>query len=402
MNRPSRTRTPILWSALFALLVVSSPASGQTRPEERNRPPIVTLIEAGDGEPALLRWRVPEERVDRTLVVTTRTSISGATRPSIEGDEVDVTLRGSIRPPMEKIWTLSGRFSRDAEIAPTAQWRVVDGAARLYGIEGLARARAGEKIDPDDGDQPEKPIEGVDQETPTPPGTGKTKPGKPDSSSGPSRRDPREEAKRLTDDRSDSNSQAEASKAKSLEKAMRLERIADQAVGRTGGSTIYQTLSEGGMNPTSLRFRLPEPDPRAEYELQTLLEALKLTEPQLPMQPVAPGASWKASWNGLFMKVPMRTEVTWTLVKTDEMAKTTNVAQTATLRVEYQRRLLDPKDDPSRRERLLEADGRGQVEIQLDEPMVLKARLVEQPILDPGVGAPRTVTRFRVDPVATP
>ena len=59
MNRPSRTCTPILWSALIALLVVSSPASGQTRPEERNRPPVVTLIEAGDGGPALLRWRVP-------------------------------------------------------------------------------------------------------------------------------------------------------------------------------------------------------------------------------------------------------------------------------------------------------------------------------------------------------
>ena len=397
MTRPTRTCTRSLPAAIIALLVVSSIATGQTRPAERNRPPVVTLINPGDGIPVLLRWRAAEERATRTTIVTTQTAPSTVARPTLDDKEPDVVLRGLTRPPMEKIWTISGALSRNDASVVTAQWRIVDGAARLIGIEGLARARAGEqKKEPTEG--AEAAEEGGDRGSDAP-GIGATKPAAP---SGLGRPDPREENKKLLGKGIRPNSNEDVSTQESLDKAMQIERIADEAVGRTGGSTIYQTLSEGGLDPTSLRVRLLEPDRRAEYEMQTLLDAMRLSEAQLPTQPVAPGASWKTGWNGLIMNVPVRTEVIWTLVKTDEEAKGTNIAQTATLRMKYQRRLIDSKDDPSQREMMLEADGQGQLVLQLDEPMILDARLVEQPILDPGKNRSRTVTRYRLEPVQNP
>ena len=400
----TRISTRALPAAILAMLVVSSTVTGQTRPEERNRPPVVTLVDSGEGVPVLLRWRAAEERVKRTTIVSAQTAPSTVPRPSLNGKEPDVVLRGLTRPPIEKIWTISGGLSRNDAGVLTAQWRVVDGAARLTGVEGLARARAG-------GDQKESvegaeaPEDGVDGGTDTPatdtPATDTTKPATP---SGLGRPDPREDSKKLTGTgtKGRQNSIEGVSTQQSLDKAMQIERIADEAVGRTGGSTIQQTLSEGGLDPTSLRVRLLQPDRRAEYEMQTLLEAMRLAEAHLPNQPVAPGASWKAGWNGLIMNVPVRSEVTWTLVGTDEAAKGTNIAQTATLRMKYQRRLLDPKGDPSPRERLLEADGQGRLVIRLDEPMTLEARLVEQPIQDPGNNRSRMVTRYRLDPVENP
>ena len=169
-------------------------------------------------------------------------------------------------------------------------------------------------------------------------------------------------------------------------------------IGRTGGAAIYQNLSEGGLDPTSLRVRLPKPDRRAEYELQGLLEAMRLAEVQLPSQPVAPGASWKTSWSGLSAGVPVTTEVTWRLVSTDEAAKATNLAETATIRMEFRRRLREPGENPSPRERRVEADGRGEVVVTLGEPLLLSGRMVEQPILAPAAGGRREVTRYRITP----
>ena len=404
MNRSSKSCSRCLPAAFLTLLFVSTIATGQTTPEGRDHPPVLTLTTAGDGVPVLLRWRIPEERTDRTMFVSTQTMPSINPRSDIDGKEPDVVLRGFTRPPMEKIWTLAGRMTRDDTGVTTARWRVVDGAARLTGVEGLARARAGkekgeEKKNPDPGksDQPtdQEPQDGVDA-----PGIGATKPGTPALPRGAARADPLKQDKRILDARASSSESTSSQKA--LERAMTLERIADEAVGRTGGATITQKLSEGGLDPSSIRARLTRPDRRADYEIQTLLQAMRLGEVQLPSQPVSIGAVWKTSWDCLINDVPVRTEVTWTLKKTDEAAKETNIAETATIDMEYQRRLLDPGDSPSRRELALEADGRGRLVVDLDEPLVMEARLVEQPILDLKDGRSRLVTRYRLEPSRNP
>ena len=388
MTRLTRRLTRSLSTILAATLCLTTVANGQARPEERNRPPLVTLVETGEGVPVLLRWR-SSSRTDRTIIVTSRTGTTMVLRPEADGEEPEIVLRGLTRPPMEKIWTVAGRMTRNDSGLSTASWTVVDGAARVVGVKGLARARSGET----DAEAVSSPETKAGESTPE---TGPTGDTEPPGDSGPGRREPRDD-KRLIGNQSGEQDAGEA--AESLRKAMTLERISDEAVGRTGGAAIMQSLSESGLDPTSIRVRLPKPDRRADYEIQTLLEAMRLAEVQLPTQPVAPGASWTAAWPGLIAGIPVRTEITWTLVRTDEAARGTSLAETAVVRIEYRRRLQNPTENPSARERRLQADGRGEIELRFEDPLLLDARMVEQPVLDPGRGRSREVTRYRLMPL---
>ena len=400
MTRSISNRSRSLSTAILTALALSSATAGQTTPEERDRPPVVEMIKAGDGIPVLLRWNPPEDRTARNVLVSVRTAPSTVPRPTLEGSEPDVVLQGFTRPPLERIWTLTGQITKNDSGSSSARWRVVDGAARVIGVEGLARARAGEEKKPaEDAGAEKSPEDGGDGETTDAPGIGATKPATPTPPSGPGRQDPREQNRKRIGN--GANSIPTTSNQKALDQAMRIEAIADEAVARTGGATISQTLSEGGLDPTSMRVRLLKTDRRASYEMQALLDAMRLAVVQLPSQPVSPGASWKTGWDGLVMNVPMRTEATWTLVKTDEAAQGTNIARTATIRIEYQRRLRDPGDAPNRRELQMEADGRGELVLDLNQPLMLDARLVEQPVLDPGPGRSRLVTRYRLEPVGS-
>ncbi|MCP4837404.1 MAG: hypothetical protein GY895_21875 [Phycisphaera sp.] len=383
-----RPRSPIsrhLPAVLIALMASTTIATGQAASEERNRPPVVTLVQRGEGIPVLLRWR-PGQRVDRTIVVSSQTGTTTTERPALDAEEDARVQRGFIKPPIQKIWTVSGRMTQREDEGSVAQWRVIDGAARVIGVEGLARARGTETGDAESAAETGK--DEIESES--------TPPASPTNTTTPDFRDPRSASKRRTGDRV--GTPDPAAQAEAMERMMKLEQITDEAVGRTGGAAIYQNLAEGGLDPTSLRVRLPKTDRRAEYELQGLLEAMRLAEVQLPSQPVAPGASWKTSWSSLFAGIAVTTEVTWRLVSTDEAAKATNLAETATIRMEFRRRLRDPGENPSARERRVEADGRGEVVVTLGEPLLLSGRMVEQPILAPAAGGRREVTRYRITP----
>lgn len=385
MPRPRSTLPRSIPTALVVLLASTSIAVGQAASEERDRPPLVTLLESGEGVPVLLRWR-SSQRIDRTIVVSSQTGTTTIERPELDAEQDARVQRGFIKPPIQKIWTVSGRVTQREDEGSVAQWRVIDGAARVIGVQGLPRARGaetGEAASPENTDKND-----IESES--------TPPASPTNVNTPNARDPRNESKRRTGDRI--GNPDPAAQAEAMERMMKLEQITDEAVGRTGGAAIYQNLSEGGLDPTSLRVRLPKPDRRAEYELQGLLEAMRLAEVQLPSQPVAPGASWKTSWSGLSAGVPVTTEVTWRLVSTDEAAKATNLAETATIRMEFRRRLREPGENPSPRERRVEADGRGEVVVTLGEPLLLSGRMVEQPILAPAAGGRREVTRYRITP----
>ena len=309
MPRPRSSISRSISTALVVLLASTSIAVGQAASEERDRPPMVTLLESGEGVPVLLRWR-SGPRVDRTIVVSSQTGTSTTARPGLDPGDDEGLQRGFIKPPIQKIWTVSGRVTQREDQGAIARWRVVDGAARVIGVQGLARARAAET------DKATTPVEeGEDRVRSDDPAS----PTSPTGAVAPTRRDPAKENKGRTGDRS--GSLDATAQARAMERMMRLEQITDEAVGRTGGAGIFQSLSEGGLDPTSLRIRLAKPDRRAEYELQGLLEAMRLAEVQLPNQPVAPGARWKTSWPGLFAGVPVTPEIIWRLVSTDEAAQ---------------------------------------------------------------------------------
>ncbi len=188
MTRLTRRLTRSLSTILAATLCLTTVANGQARPEERNRPPLVTLVETGEGVPVLLRWR-SSSRTDRTIIVTSRTGTTMVLRPEADGEEPEIVLRGLTRPPMEKIWTVAGRMTRNDSGLSTASWTVVDGAARVVGVKGLARARSGET----DAEAVSSPETKAGESTPE---TGPTGDTEPPGDSGPGRREPRDD-KRL-------------------------------------------------------------------------------------------------------------------------------------------------------------------------------------------------------------
>ena len=363
-------------ATLVAILATSAFAHGQSEAGERDVPPKVTVVEVGDGTPVLLRWR-ESDRSRQQVVVATRTLSTTAEKPGIDATDPAVILRGMTRPPLERQWTIEGQIAREQEGTRSARWRVLDGAARIVGVRGYVRPEdpTSDGIGTTDGDGDEAPA------------------GKP----GPLERfDPRDEAERQIG--SDAGEE-ESSDAEALARAVKLERLADAAVGRTGAATMSQAMLESGLNPSSLVIRFPRPDARAEFEADGLLRGLRLAEVQLPVEPVAVGGSWTSSWKSLHFDIPTRTEITWTLVEVDEAADATGVAESGRIRVEYRRRIIGEQPRATNRARSLEADGRGEVVVRFDQPLMLEARLVEQPIAEPRPGRSREVTRYRLFPI---
>ena len=205
------------------------------------------------------------------------------------------------------------------------------------------------------------------------------------------------EAKEATDSKT---IRPQGSDSNAMKSAIRFEEISNRSIARTNGAMITQRYVESGLVPMDVQIRLPESDRRAEFETRRLAAAMNLAEAKLPIEPIAPGASWTASWVFLESGVPARIDATWTLLETDEAVSGTGVATTARLKIEYRRRVLDADTASETQRRVVEADGRGELRIRLDAPLLLDARLVEQPILPPAAGRSREVTRIRVTPLA--
>ena len=369
----ARPRRPHRMVAVLATAVLSFtvPAFAQSKTDERNLTVPVTLMSTGEGNPVVLRWR-PSERVERRIQVATRTVPTTLERPDVNSADPKVLIAGFTRPPIEKLWTIAGRLTADPETKERiVRWRVENGAARLVGFRPTADARnaatkADDAVEPADGAGQAPPRRAV-------------------------------EAKDATDSKT---SRPQGSDSNAMKSAIRFEEISNRSIARTNGAMITQRYDESGLVPLDVKIRLPESDRRAEFETRRLAAAMNLAEAKLPTEPIAPGASWTASWVLLESGVPARIDATWTLLETDEAASGTGVATTARLKIEYRRRVLDADTASETQRRVVEADGRGEIRIRLDAPLLLDARLVEQPILPPAAGRSREVTRIRVTPLA--
>ena len=355
-----------------AVLSFASPALAQSKTDERNLTVPVTLLSTGEGNPVALRWR-PTERVERRMQVATRTVPTTLERPDVNSVDPEILIVGFTRPPIEKLWTIAGRLATDPETQEKiVRWRVENGAARLVGFRPTADAREAAMKD-------EIEVEPVD-------GAGQAPPRR------------AADAKEATDSRT---SRPPGSDPNAMKSAIRFEEISNRSIARTNGAMITQRYDRSGLAPVDVKIRLPESDRRAEFETRRLAAAMNLAEAKLPTEPIAPGASWTASWVLLETGVPARIDATWTLLETDEAASGTGVATTARLKIEYRRRVRDADAASEAQRRAVEADGRGEIRIRLDAPLLLEARLVEQSILPPAAGRSREVTRIRVTPLAT-
>lgn len=363
-----------------AVLAVSVPALAQSQTDERNRTAPVTLLSTGEGTPIVVRWR-PTERVERRMQVATRTVPTTLERPDVDSVDPRVLIAGFTRPPIEKLWTISGRLASDPSTDDMlVRWRVENGAARLVGFRPTAEVRdAAMNDDAAEGDaaepKPDAPVGGAGQAPPRQAVDAKNVAG----------------SKTNRPANSDSNA---------MKSAIQFEAISNRSISRTNGAMITQRYDTSGLVPLDIMVRLPEPDRRAEFETRRLVAAMSLAEPLLPSEPIAPGSSWTATWTLLESGIPARIEATWTLLETDDAAAGTGIATTARLKIEYRRRLRDPDAAKETQRRTIEADGRGEIRVRLDAPLLLQARLVEQSIHPPAAGRSREVTRIRVTPLA--
>ena len=117
-------------------------ASVAALPQERNVTVPVILEETGEGAPVVLRWK-PADRAKGRIQVSTRTVPTNLERPNLDDVDPDVLLTAFSRPPIERMWSLSGMLAEDAEgNGRLVRWRIENGAARLVRLRpfpGLIR-----------------------------------------------------------------------------------------------------------------------------------------------------------------------------------------------------------------------------------------------------------------------
>lgn len=344
MTRNALRRFTFRSSLLCSLIAITATAAGQTGPEDRTRIPMIEVTEAGAGTPVLLRWR-PEDASAATIMVSTRNVLSSLQNGRLLADTPEAAMTTTKRPPLEYLWTVQGSLRTIAgRTEPVAQWRVLNGAARLHGVEPEA--------------------------TPEPASENSTEPDA-DSSD-----DAASTASTPPDAASTKSTTNRPRFVANLDRSRRLARIQDDAAARTAGASIAQRFTTAGIIPGSGLIQLEQANPRVNYEVERLLSVMRLAEPLLPDRPVGVGASWTARWTTLVQQRRIETVLTWTLDAVDDAAvSATGVAETAVLSIEYTRRVLDA----GRGDERLEGDGRGRLRLDLRRPMRLDATLVEVP-----------------------
>lgn len=365
----------------------SSPLSSAPRrtadPPSRSDRPEIAVLARGEGAPVVLRWR-PTADQPHDVQVGTRTVPSAIESPGLEDPDADVRLAGFMRPPIEKLFTLQGRVSRiadgtndDASSADRLEirWRVMDSAARLFGIRPAATPVTA----------PSPKDEGQDE--------------------GPSQSPPKKSDQPSTDDLVSSDvresDRARGSDPAALEKALQFERITNESLQKVDGASITQSLGSGGVLPASTTVRLAAADRRADFEVSGLVAILALGQPTLPDEPLAIGGSWRTRDTTMVQSFPVTTEATWTIASFDADAAAIGVATRAVLRVEFSRRVATDARVPDAVRAAIEADGRGEVTITLEAPTRLEGRFVQTPIAKPRPGQSTDVTRMRLVPLAS-
>ncbi len=341
------------------------------------------MIARGEGTQVVLRWR-PAADQPQVVQVGTRTVPSVLESPGLDGTDADLPPVGFRRPPIEKLFTLQGRVSRvdaasDRDGSPSdpleIRWRVMDAAARLFGVRTVVGADV----------TPEPAGEGDDT------GTGQDPPPTGDRPS------PVEPVSSHAED----SDRDRGSDPTELQKALQFERITNQSLQKVDGAAITQTFGAAGVLPASTTVRLAVADRRADHEASGLATIIALGQPTLPDEPLGVGGSWRTRDTTMVQSFPVTTEATWTVASFDDEATTIGMATRAVLRIEFSRRIAADLQVPEAIRATIEADGRGEVTITLDAPTRLQGRFVQSPIAKPRPGHATEVTRMRLDPLAS-
>ena len=192
----------ILVAGLFA-----SPVFAQANKVQRDLVPAVNVTSVGEGPLILLRWLATQD-VASTLQVSTRTVPTLLENGLSLKEDTEATLAKTPRPPLERFWTIQGQI-RETELPsmPRAQWRVLDGAARLYMLRPVA--------------VPEAIVENDDRERPT--------------KSAPIQTKPESDRQDLTGSKIPSASSPDSS---AFEKARAFARVQDNAIPRCAGAIL--------------------------------------------------------------------------------------------------------------------------------------------------------------------
>lgn len=360
---------PIIAACLLAM--GSTALAQNAAPPSRDARSEIEVLERGRGTPVVLRWR-SEATTPITIQVTTRTVPAAVESPGLDDTEPDVRLAGFMRPPVEKSWMLQGRMTRPAAEGATssmeANWRVTDAAARLVGVR------------PVEPPAPDAAPESSPEEGP---------------SEAPPRRDDRSPIEQLVSPKLPS---AAGSDPEQMARAIAFERITNESLQQMNGAAITQVLAAEGFVPGASTVRLRTADRRADFEASGLVSIMSLAEPALPSEPLGLGGSWRTRWTSFVRSAPVVVEAIWTIHAMDEAAATTGVAESVTLRVEYQRRIADGANISDSQRNSIEANGRGEVRTTLTNALRLEGRFVETPISEVP-NRSTNVTRMRLTPI---
>ena len=339
----------------IALLVAARTAPAQDEKPIRTNLPTITVIEEGKEPRTLHRWNMTGGG-GGVILVTSRTGRI----PDREG-RVDP---GTI----EIMYTLQGALFRTKPVKKMV-WQILDASAKLAN-DPLRSPRYAKP-----GEDPAGPL-AVEEDNPA----GSDNGSQSLTGSGEAQGiDPKAEAHSRT-------------RLRLRTSVLSLQKIQE--------GILRQAVTPNGILASGAVAILEKQTARGYSEAMKLASLLGLVQVLLPDGPIGVGARWQSTIRNDSSNTPVNIEITWTLKSVE--------GSRMKLGMNYTRRLAtaanDPRSEANRRR--VERNGRGEINIDLEQPLAISADLVEElvfpPHFTPEQRRDAEATWISVKPVPTP
>ena len=355
-------RTPPVILSLFSVIFTINALTAEAQ-TIRVASPVVEVLGEGAEPLERIAWAIDPESTS-TIQIRSR---------MIDGYSKVIDIPPG-RASVVRMYTLQGMFLRSKPIT-TAVWRIQDATARLKDPEADAIAKAKkikEQLENDDKNEPkvseEEPAASPLQVNPRDinelvgRGNGKSRVGLPSQSADP-----------------------------------RLVELLQRSLRTLNGGVIKQKVEPAGIIPSGSAPTIENITKRTYGEAMNLSYLIGIGEVTLPETPIGIGASWSTEMHNTIGGMSAKTSISWTLLD--------RTGDTLRLAISYQRRGIYERDiEPNRiRASRVNCDGRGEVHVNLSNPLALKAQVVQVPAESPENGkALPQITWISMDSLKAP
>ncbi len=149
--------------------------------------------------------------------------------------------------------------------------------------------------------------------------------------------------------------------------------LLQQSLRRLNDGVIKQKVEPTGVIASGSAPTIENINTRTYGEAMNLAYLLGLGEVTLPATPIGIGGSWSSEMFNVVAGMPTRTSMTWTLLEREGDA--------LRLAISYECRAIYEKDNGPNRIRAsnINCNGRGEVRVNLSNPLALEAKMVQVP-----------------------